>query len=527
MNNAEYGIDFKNNIVYGDGGSVIRWGANFLQDKYHGDYNIFYKYGTGSSDLFKIDRFGGGETNTSLLEWQGFTNQDLNSIEANPLFADDGQTYGAFHLSNIKTKHESDSPAVNFGDEAYALTYTRDRYSLPPYYGATRIDNVQDDENSFDAGFHYQSNNAIAMQCQTRDSLDDASMGSVGFTIDTKGEVKLSNGPGHYTYSTGVSLEENKWTCMEMHIKFHSQDGEASLQIWKDGILIAENDKATLADYEHYSSACNIFGVLNNASLHEQYLYLDEFAIYINETPSNVDADNNFIIGPIDMETDNLPPYQPFNPNPSNAAIDTNITTEISWSGGDPDRDSVTYDVYFGATNPPQLVSEDIDSTHYNPGVLEYNTIYYWQVVASDREAPPISGPMWSFTTEEPAHHAPNEPSNPYPTDGATGRSIITEISWSGGDIDGDTVTYDVYGGIDDDLILFAEDLSATYFNLGALEYNTTYYWKIVANDGEFEVTSDVWSFTTEELVNNPPYQPYNPLLSRYFKTDRLTISKG
>jgi hypothetical protein len=41
-------------------------------------------------------------------------------------------------------------------------------------------------------------------------------------------------------------------------------------------------------------------------------------------------------------------------------------------------------------------------------------------------------------------------------------------------------------------------------WELGTLDYNTTYYWKITASDGELETTSPTWSFTTEVYIPNP-----------------------
>ena len=40
---------------------------------------------------------------------------------------------------------------------------------------------------------------------------------------------------------------------------------------------------------------------------------------------------------------------------------------------------------------------------------------------------------------------APHVPNNPSPEDGATGALVISTLGWSGGDPDGDPVTYDVY----------------------------------------------------------------------------------
>ena len=97
----------------------------------------------------------------------------------------------------------------------------------------------------------------------------------------------------------------------------------------------------------------------------------------------------------------NSPPYTPSNPNPTDGATDVNIFSELSWDGGDPDvYDTVTYDVYFGSINPPPQVINNQSETTYNP-VMEYQTQYYWMIVAWDNHDARAEGPVWSFTTED------------------------------------------------------------------------------------------------------------------------------
>jgi len=59
----------------------------------------------------------------------------------------------------------------------------------------------------------------------------------------------------------------------------------------------------------------------------------------------------------------------------------------------------ITYDVYFGTTSPPAKVVSNQTETLYNPGTLEHNTTYYWQIIAWDDQGESAEGPIWSFTT--------------------------------------------------------------------------------------------------------------------------------
>ncbi|KYK20377.1 hypothetical protein AYK24_03815 [Thermoplasmatales archaeon SG8-52-4] len=202
-------------------------------------------------------------------------------------------------------------------------------------------------------------------------------------------------------------------------------------------------------------------------------------------------------------------PNAPSNPDPEDGG--TNIDTEanISWVCSDPNNDILSYDIYFGESSDPPLVESDTVSTTYNPGSLDLETKYYWKIVATDSQGALTSGPIWSFTTR--GNDAPNTPSNPDPNDEETGVYINTDVSWTGGDPDGDDVTYDVYFGTSPSPPLVSENQSSTSYDpSGILDFETTYYWKIVAWD-EFDESSTgpTWSFTTEE--NLPPNTPSSP----------------
>ena len=100
---------------------------------------------------------------------------------------------------------------------------------------------------------------------------------------------------------------------------------------------------------------------------------------------------------------ENNPPYNPTDPNPEHGAVDVNIDTDLSWTGGDPDPgDTVTYDIYFGVESNPPLIESDHPIESYELETLDYMTQYYWKIVARDQmgETNNISA-IWTFTTEE------------------------------------------------------------------------------------------------------------------------------
>ena len=205
----------------------------------------------------------------------------------------------------------------------------------------------------------------------------------------------------------------------------------------------------------------------------------------------------------------NYPPNTPSDPNPEDGESDVNINADLSWSGDDPDGDNVTFDVYFGTTSPPAKVVTKQSETFYDPGILDFDEEYFWQIVAWDSPGGlSTSGPIWSFTTEE--NLPPYTPSDPNPENGATDVSIEAVIRCTGGDPNsGDTVTYDVYFGKSSPPPLVSEDLSHPAYDPETMDLATTYYWQIVSEDSQ-GLTSDgpIWHFTTELEPNGPPSAP-------------------
>jgi uncharacterized protein (TIGR02145 family) len=95
----------------------------------------------------------------------------------------------------------------------------------------------------------------------------------------------------------------------------------------------------------------------------------------------------------------NQPPYVPSDPQPPNSALHQPMNTTLSWICTDPDNDPLTYDVFFGNSNPPLLVSSGQTEKTYNPGMLVDNITYFWKIVAHDSHNNLTEAPVWTFTT--------------------------------------------------------------------------------------------------------------------------------
>ncbi len=210
----------------------------------------------------------------------------------------------------------------------------------------------------------------------------------------------------------------------------------------------------------------------------------------------------------------NLPPYSPSSPNPGDAATGQPINSTLSWVCSDPENDPLTYDVYFGTSNPPAQMVTGQTGTTWDPGTLQYSAQYFWKVVAHDDQGNFTEGPVWSFGTTLPPNLAPDPPYNPIPLDGAMDYPIDGDtLSWSCSDPENDPLTYDVYFGTSNPPSLVSSGQTDSTFVYGILDYDSTYFWKIVAHDDQGNFTEGpVWSFSTTLPPNLAPDPPYNPI---------------
>jgi len=139
---------------------------------------------------------------------------------------------------------------------------------------------------------------------------------------------------------------------------------------------------------------------------------------------------------------ENTPPDEPSQPTPSNGSTGVALTTVLSWESGDADGDPVTYSIWFDMVSPPQnLISENQSGDSVDPGSLEYETTYYWQVMASDDHGNNSLGSIWRFTTAAEEKDSPNNPPiNPPDNPADTNQPPIAEATVSDSQVSIDQV---------------------------------------------------------------------------------------
>jgi hypothetical protein len=96
------------------------------------------------------------------------------------------------------------------------------------------------------------------------------------------------------------------------------------------------------------------------------------------------------------------------NPNPANGTVDVKQTQIITFS---PSVFAASHEVYFGADedavknadtgSPEYKGTRDLGAESYDPGMLEWDTAYYWRIDEVNNTNPdsPWTGILWSFTT--------------------------------------------------------------------------------------------------------------------------------
>jgi uncharacterized protein (TIGR02145 family) len=131
-----------------------------------------------------------------------------------------------------------------------------------------------------------------------------------------------------------------------------------------------------------------------------QYTQANTYNVKVMVLDSGGATDEETVV--LKVASTNMPPETPRDPSPGSTSLNASTLGILTWTCNDPDQDSLKYDVYFGLnTNPPQ-VATGISGAKYETLALEYNTIYYWRIVAKDPYDHQVTGPVWSFTTNSP-----------------------------------------------------------------------------------------------------------------------------
>jgi len=169
---------------------------------------------------------------------------------------------------------------------------------------------------------------------------------------------------------------------------------------------------------------------------------------------------------------------------------------------------AVSYDVYVGTSQanmvlianvPAQLVLNPPDTYSWTPpSPLLAGTTYFWKIVSRTNTTALVpsmiaTSDLQAFTTAGTVA-PPAAPTNPTPSNLATGVSVTPTLGWSAGAAG---TTFNVAFGTSNPPSTVASGLGSASFAPGALTPMTTYYWKVTAVSSGGSTAGALWSFTT------------------------------
>ena len=179
-------------------------------------------------------------------------------------------------------------------------------------------------------------------------------------------------------------------------------------------------------------------------------------------------------------------------------SVNSVTTNNTEYKPGSSDSTEVTYDVYFGTTNPPPKVVTNQSETTYDPGTLQNNTVYYWKIVAWNYMGESSEGPVWHFTTEA---GLPSVETLDAELIGKTNATLKGKIIVDGGDPCSIRFRYRIEGETE---WIYPSDWHGSYETdetfseyVDGLETSTIYEFEAGAKNSAGEVWGDLKNFTT------------------------------
>ena len=197
------------------------------------------------------------------------------------------------------------------------------------------------------------------------------------------------------------------------------------LQAWRDGggmnIYHVTKDVYTNGQYYEGTTAfpgfdlnghicCMNYGSLPDVDLNgdgrvdfkdycklAQYWRLDEPSVDLAPPPlgdGTVDFKDLAVLVESWLAGATLLPEQASNPKPADGETLVSRTADLSWTAG---SDATSHDVYFGTSSPPPFVCNQT-STTFDPGTMDYYTVYYWRIDEVNGWGK-TTGVVWSFST--------------------------------------------------------------------------------------------------------------------------------
>lgn len=188
---------------------------------------------------------------------------------------------------------------------------------------------------------------------------------------------------------------------------------------------------------------------------------------------------------------DNTPVIEATNPYPHDGQTDVSIDITLAWTPGI-GAENHRIVVWTGTDPITPVVDTSITESQYSL-ICNAGTTYYWAIDEYDTSMKLLSeGETWTFTTVYP----PTASTDLAPSGGLV-VPVNVELSWTAGQ---NVDEYWVYLDTSADPATIASKQIGTSYTPSNLTNSTTYNWKVVSKNSAGEASSDIMSFTTEDI---------------------------
>jgi uncharacterized protein (TIGR02145 family) len=195
--------------------------------------------------------------------------------------------------------------------------------------------------------------------------------------------------------------------------------------------------------------------------------------------------------------------------------------------------ENVEYSVFLGKTKKltdVNIIKTGLKETSFTATKLEEGVTYFWKIQVSPAAySQPVSSEIFSFSS---GNQLPTVPVLTYPRDGMMLAPTSLNLLWDRStDLDKEKIVYDIY--LDDDKTFSDErniekNFDGKKITYVDLNYNTVYYWKVIARDEQgAEISSKVCHFTTCQDPNTVLLLPADNYNDKYLKELTWEVKEG
>ena len=206
--------------------------------------------------------------------------------------------------------------------------------------------------------------------------------------------VALKFRPGEPSIST---IDASSISSTTARLNGHVEDtGGVTCQVW---FVLDTSPHDSYSEYQittqssPKTSTGDVSVEVTNLRQNTKYFFR---AVISNDVDTTSGFEHNFTT----KAGNNHPPNLPSDPYPENGSIDVPTDIQLNWVCSDPDNDPITYDIYFGLVFPLEKIQNNLTNNTFSLNKLDYNELYFWQIVAWDINGDSTYGPIWRFYTE-------------------------------------------------------------------------------------------------------------------------------